>query len=45
MLNISHLHPMLVHFPIAIVVIGFLADFIQVIIKKDECFQKWVFTF
>lgn len=43
MLNISHLHPMLVHFPIAIVVIGFLADFIQVIIKKDECFSKMGF--
>jgi uncharacterized membrane protein len=34
---------MLVHFPIALVVIGFVADFVHVFIKKEECFSKMGF--
>lgn len=43
MFSVAHLHPMLVHFPIAIVLVGFLADFIQVFIKKEQCFSKMGF--
>ena len=43
MFTTSHLHPMLVHFPIALVAIGFVADFIYVFIKKEECFSKMGF--
>lgn len=34
MFETSHLHPMLVHFPIALVAIGFLADLASIFIKK-----------
>lgn len=34
---------MLVHFPIAFVVIGFVADFVHIFIKKEECFSKMGF--
>jgi uncharacterized membrane protein len=40
MFSTSHLHPMLVHFPIAIVAIGFLAECISLITKKEFCLQK-----
>lgn len=43
MFSTSHLHPMLVHFPIALVVIGFLADFIHVTVKKEDCLSKMGF--
>ena len=40
MFDTSHLHPMLVHFPIALIVVGFLADFISLIFKKEQCLSK-----
>ena len=39
MFTTSHLHPMLVHFPIALVAIGFAANFIHAFIKKGETFS------
>jgi uncharacterized membrane protein len=36
----SHLHPMLVHFPIALVAVGFLAELTSVFIKKEICLTK-----
>jgi len=36
----SHFHPMLVHFPIALVVIGFLAESASYFIKKEICLTK-----
>ena len=36
----SHFHPMLVHFPIALVVIGFLAELASVYFKKEVCLTK-----
>jgi len=36
----SHFHPMLVHFPIALVAIGFLAELASVFIKKEICLTK-----
>lgn len=43
MFSTSHLHPMLVHFPIALVVIGFLADLLHYAVKKEECLSKMGF--
>ncbi len=40
MFPISHLHPMLVHFPIALVVIGFIAELIYLFVKKEICLTK-----
>ncbi len=40
MISLSHLHPMLVHFPIAIIVFGFIADFASLIFKKEACLSK-----
>lgn len=35
MISLSHLHPMLVHFPIALIIIGFIADLISIFYKKE----------
>lgn len=43
MLNPSHFHPMLVHFPIALVVFGFLAELAALFIKKEACLSKMGF--
>lgn len=40
MFSTSHLHPMLVHFPIALVAIGFLSECASLIIKKELCLPK-----
>jgi uncharacterized membrane protein len=37
MISTSHLHPMLVHFPIALVAVGFLAEIAALLIKKELC--------
>ena len=37
MFSLTHLHPMLVHFPIALILIGFTADIISIYFnKRDE---------
>jgi uncharacterized membrane protein len=35
MFDLTHIHPMIVHFPIALLIVGFLADIVGMIIKKD----------
>jgi len=40
MFDTSHFHPMLVHFPIALVVLGFVAEIIQRICKKEDYYSK-----
>lgn len=40
MFDTSHLHPMLVHFPIALAVFGFLADVAYLFYKKEVCLSK-----
>jgi len=39
----THLHPMLVHFPIALVAVGFLAEFAFLLLKKEICLTKMGF--
>ncbi len=36
----AHLHPMLVHFPIAIISVGFLFELISLFYKKEVCMSK-----
>jgi uncharacterized membrane protein len=40
MINSSHFHPMLVHFPIALITVGFLFDLAALILKKDPCLSR-----
>lgn len=40
MISLTHLHPMLVHFPIALVVFGFAVEFASLIFKKEVCLSK-----
>jgi uncharacterized membrane protein len=40
MFDSSHLHPMIVHFPIAIIFIGFLFDLFSLFITKEKCLSK-----
>ncbi|MCX6257636.1 MAG: hypothetical protein NTW49_07055 [Bacteroidia bacterium] len=35
-MNISHLHPMTVHFPVALIMVGFLAETIYLFYKKES---------
>lgn len=35
MFELSHLHPMIVHFPIALLIVGFIADAAGIIFKKE----------
>ncbi|MFA3783309.1 DUF2231 domain-containing protein [Melioribacteraceae bacterium 4301-Me] len=35
MFDTAHLHPMIVHFPIALLIIGFLFDVLSLFVKKD----------
>lgn len=37
MFSTSHIHPMLVHFPIALVMIGFVAELISLFFKREAC--------
>jgi uncharacterized membrane protein len=40
MFNTAHLHPMIVHFPIALITAGFLADVVFLFFKKEKCLSK-----
>lgn len=40
MISTSHLHPMLVHFPIALVAIGFLAELVSLYYRKEVCLSR-----
>lgn len=37
MISASHFHPMLVHFPIALLMIGFIAELAFLFLKKTTC--------
>ncbi|MEI6695879.1 MAG: DUF2231 domain-containing protein [Bacteroidota bacterium] len=40
MISTGHFHPMLVHFPIALVSIGFIAAIASLVFKKEEWISK-----
>ena len=40
MFDTSHFHPMIVHFPIALITIGFFADVGSLFFKNEKCLSK-----
>ncbi|MDD3787520.1 MAG: DUF2231 domain-containing protein [Petrimonas sp.] len=40
MFTLSHVHPMLVHFPIALLAAGFLLELVYLFRKKEVCLTK-----
>ena len=40
MFNTDHLHPILVHFPIALITVGFIAEVASLFFKKEKCLSK-----
>ena len=40
MFNTAHLHPMIVHFPIALITVGFIADVFSLFFKDEKCLSK-----
>lgn len=40
MFNTDHLHPMLVHFPIALIIVGFTAEVVSLFFKREKCLSK-----
>lgn len=40
MFNTAHFHPMMVHFPIALILTGFLFDILTLVLKKEPCLSK-----
>jgi len=43
MFSTSHLHPMIVHFPIALITIGFLADVLSLFFREEKWLSKSAF--
>lgn len=40
MISTSHLHPILVHFPIALIITGFIAEIVFIYFKKKVCLKE-----
>jgi uncharacterized membrane protein len=40
MISTEHFHPMIVHFPVALIMVGFLAETLALVIKKEPCLTK-----
>ncbi len=40
MFNTDHIHPMIVHFPVALIIVGFFADVVSLFFKKEKCLSK-----
>jgi uncharacterized membrane protein len=40
MLNTAHFHPMVVHFPIALILVGFLAEVLSLFFKSEKCLSR-----
>jgi len=40
MFDTAHFHPMIVHFPVALITIGFVTDFISLFYKREKCLSK-----
>jgi uncharacterized membrane protein len=40
MFDTSHFHPMIVHFPIALITFGFIADVSSLFFKTEKCLSK-----
>ena len=40
MFSTDHLHPMIVHFPIALITVGFIADVVSLFFKSEKCLSS-----
>ena len=40
MFSTAHLHPMIVHFPVALITVGFLAEVGSLFFKSEKCLSK-----
>jgi len=40
MINTDHLHPIIVHFPIALITVGFFAETVSLFYKSEKCLSK-----
>ena len=40
MFNTAHLHPIVVHFPVALITVGFLAEIVSLFFKSEKCLSK-----
>jgi uncharacterized membrane protein len=40
MFNTAHLHPMIVHFPVALITVGFIAEVVSLFYKSEKCLSK-----
>jgi len=40
MFSTSDFHPMIVHFPIALIIVGFIADVVFLFFKSEKCLSK-----
>ena len=40
MFNTDHLHPIIVHFPVALIIVGFFAEVASLFFKKEKCLSK-----
>ena len=40
MFNTAHLHPMIVHFPVALITVGFIAEVVSLFFKSERCLSK-----
>jgi uncharacterized membrane protein len=40
MFSTDHLHPMIVHFPIALITVGFIAEVVSLFFKSEKCLSK-----
>jgi uncharacterized membrane protein len=40
MINTAHFHPIVVHFPVALILVGFLAEVLSLVFKNEKCFSK-----
>jgi uncharacterized membrane protein len=40
MFNTDHIHPLVVHFPVAIITVGFIAEVVSLFFKSEKCLSK-----
>jgi uncharacterized membrane protein len=40
MFDTAHLHPVVVHFPIALIIVGFIADVLSLFFKSEKCLSR-----
>jgi uncharacterized membrane protein len=40
MFNTAHIHPMIVHFPVALITVGFFAEVVSLFFKSEKCLSK-----